>query len=576
MAGDITVRRLVTEWGFDVDQKPLQKFESTLQNLKRGVRVVGAAAATGAASLFGLAKQTSDTAIEMQRGAEAVGMQREEYQLLTQAASRYGVEADDVNDVLGVLSERAREAVNGQQSFRDAFKAAGVQMEELRGAEPEEIFRVTAESMRQLESDTRRLQAAEALLGGELQRKFMPMFQAGAESVDEMTQRLESLGTVMGDEAVQDSRQFESAMFFGRQALQGLANTAGAAALPTINELIGTLLDWFAANRKVIETNLESFIESTGDFVVYAAESLTGLISGIQDLTEAAGGLENILDAVEIAMSVLIGTQIYNGIVGLVGVVSTLAGSFSLASIQAWALNAAVAAIPVAIGALIALVGVLIEDFYRWTQGQESALGDLIEMYPWIGDALQSIADTWELVSTKAVEFYNWTKSTLFETIPSMASRWTTAIWDWITTARNAITGAFEGIWNSVEELFESMISGIADRISGLVSSIAGYASEIPGISGEALQGLAQSIDSFGEFSQGATAGAQGATTAAQQQIFEQQQQANYRLAPTFNVRQRPGEDGRAFADRVSQNQKEELERERRQTADFFSGGVSY
>jgi len=333
MAGDITVRRLVTEWGFDVDQKPLQKFESTLQNLKRGVQVVGAAAATGAASLFGLAKQTSDTAIEMQRGAEAVGMQREEYQLLTQAASRYGVEADDVNDVLAVLSERAREALNGAQGFRDAFKAAGVEMEELRGAEPEEIFRVTAESMRQLESDTRRLQAAEALLGGDLQRRFMPMFQAGAESVDEMTQRLESLGTVMGDEAVQDSRQFESAMFFGRQALQGLANTAGAAALPTINELIGTLLDWFAANRKVIETNLESFIESTGDFVVYAADSLTSLISGIQDLTEEAGGLENILDAVEIAMSVLIGTQIYNGIVGLVGVVSTLAGSFSLASI---------------------------------------------------------------------------------------------------------------------------------------------------------------------------------------------------------------------------------------------------
>jgi len=235
-----------------------------------------------------------------------------------------------------------------------------------------------------------------------------------------------------------------------------------------------------------------------------------------------------------------------------------------------------VAAIPLAIGALIAAVGLLIEDFYRWSQGQESVIGDALENFPMIEKMLIAIGDAIQLAWDVFTGFFEWMGSTLWSSLPDMITSWITSIDDFAAYVWQKLTGAFEGIWSEMKRMFFEEIEIITSQISSLVKAIGGYADSIPGVSSSSFQNLADQLNQISDMASGEGVGAQGATTAAQQQIFEQQQQANYRMAPSFYITQRPGEDGRTFADRVSQNQKEELEREKRQTADFFSGGVSY
>ena len=109
----MTVRELVTTWGFDIDDRPLRELSEHVDHLKETVLHLGELLLGEGASLFGMAEATADAGVEMQRTAEAVGTTTEKFQELQYAAKQWDVESSSLQMGLRHLSQEAVMAMNG-------------------------------------------------------------------------------------------------------------------------------------------------------------------------------------------------------------------------------------------------------------------------------------------------------------------------------------------------------------------------------------------------------------------------------------------------------------------------------
>lgn len=578
MANSVTIRKLVTRWGFDVDDRDLNNFESTIDNLKRGVTAVGAAAASGATTLFGIAKSVADAGDEAAKTSQVVGTTAQEFQELKHAASIADVGVGELRTGLRRGARNFKDFANGEGEARDAIESLGIQVTDANGdlKSQADLIETVAGRFSQMEDGARKTALASEIFGRS-GSKLIPLFNQGADGIQNLRQEARDLGVVMSEDTVNASAEFQDQMHRAWQIIRGLRNSIGAELIPIINDVIEGFRGWVDANRDWIESGLKSAIDDTISFLETFWSVTTSVIGAVDDFAESIGGWEDILDIVQAAIAVLIGTQIYTGISSLVAIVGALASGFSASAVAAWAANAAVAAIPLAIGALIAAVGLLIEDIYRWTQGQESLVGDALENFPLIESIIYAIGDAVQLVWDIFTGLFEWLTSTIWSSVPDMVQNWITSLDDFAAQAWTLLTGAFEGIWDSIENLFFDMISTVTSEISDLVETVGSYADSIPGVSAASFQNLADQLDRVSGLAQGTGAGARGAMTAAQrEQVFQRQQQGNFRFAPTYNVEQRPGEDGEGLAARIDRRRRQDMDRRARQTSQFFGGGEQY
>ncbi|MDA7624669.1 hypothetical protein N8697_00705 [bacterium] len=149
-------------------------------------------------------KEIGEFARQVQNLAPALGMTTDQLQEWEYVFKRAGLEIDDVADAFATLADRTEDALAGTESMIEDFRLVGLNVDQLRGKNPQELFNTFADAVANTEDKNRALASIVRNLGDDLGRKLAPMLMMGKEGMAELRKEAQELGIVMDSENIQE------------------------------------------------------------------------------------------------------------------------------------------------------------------------------------------------------------------------------------------------------------------------------------------------------------------------------------------------------------------------------------
>ena len=412
MAG--IVRELVTLWGFDIDKKPLQELDTGINAIKASLKGVGIATAAVSAgigfllneagkqeqtnvafnTLLGSAELAQKTIAELQAFAAKTPFTLPGIEMNAKQLLGMGIEVDrlvptlkalgDVSAGLSVPLERlalnfgqikAQGKLTGRE-LRD-FAVAGVPLLDVLSKQ----FGKTKEEVQDLVSSGQ--------VGFEdVEKAFIAMTSTGGRFNDLMMAQSKTLFGLL-------SNAEDFVILF----MRGL----GEEILPVAKEVVSETIAWAEANEEIIKSNLKEFLKVLVGFFKDLIRLIMTFKQGMDGIVAVFGGWNNAINLVFKSLTAIMGLGLIAGVGLLAKSVFGLAMAWKAAGIQALFAQVKMAAIPLAIGAVIAAIALLAEDFFAFSQGRDSVFGRLFNGLSEGFDSLGIVAKT--IIGVLAIPF---------------------------------------------------------------------------------------------------------------------------------------------------------------------------
>lgn len=357
----LTISKIVSLWGFQVDDKALVALDQKLQKLKSSVKAVGLSAVGSAASIFGLAHFTGEAGMEIQKASDRIGISVEALQQYQFAARQSGLSNEEFQSSLEGMTKALFDARNGMGTAGPVFSRLGAMIgKDLinRGTSAEEVLLGVADGLRQIQDPMRRIEYAQRVgVGG-----MLPLLLKGSDGIRSMAQEAKALGGVMSGSTVAASVQYHAELERAKTVVLGLRNALGLALFPVLERVMGAFRRWVSANRGWIQMRLaETFrvLETYISRVVTVIEQAARLAD---KGAKMFGGWNRVLKMVTTSLLVMLGIR-----------TAAFVGQMVSAGMALLAFGAegALAAAPfIALGAAILGVIVALQDIYTYTSGK--------------------------------------------------------------------------------------------------------------------------------------------------------------------------------------------------------------
>jgi tape measure domain-containing protein len=386
-----TVRELVTEWGFDIDDRPLKRMDSSIKGIKSTLTTVGIAVGAVGALVGGVfLKQAgqfeqSQIAFETMLGSAERGQALLkdittfaaktpfEIQGLVESSKRllaFGFAADKViptmeslgNISAGVGREKLPQLILALGQVRAATKLRG-----------QELRQFTEAGVPLIEEIAKIKNIAE--------KEVQALVSKGQVSFEDVNAALANLTT--GSGRFSNLMIKQSASLFGvisnlKDNFTILAIEIGQELLPAAKAIANQILDWIDANKELVKTKALRFIQATTKMVKSLFIVFEGIFRILKSVTLAFGGLEKTLlflikafaAFIALKLAVHMGALIINFAIATKNILA-----LGNAALLTWA---KIFLIPLAIGAALVAIGLLIEDIVAFFQGKDSITGRLI------------------------------------------------------------------------------------------------------------------------------------------------------------------------------------------------------
>lgn len=377
-----TLREFVTKWGFDVDDKELKQAETSVKALGETIKTVGAIGLGAAASIFGIVKSVANAGDQAIKTSQKFGIGVEALQEFQYAASLADVESDELNLSLQALSNNSTEAAKGGNNAAKAFGALGVKVTDSSGKlkTNEQLLMELADGFNRLPDGPRKAALAMDVLG-KSGTKLLPLFKDGSKGIAELRKEARDLGVVLDENTALAGENFNDSLTRLMAALTGIKNVVGSELLPVLTSLIDETRAYFVANRAEVVENLREVI---GSLIVFLKQLFVVTKSAIQviiGLTRPFGGLQKIISFATKAMVAFLAVQALSTLGSLAIALKGLVTGFTLFGNAALLAQAKALLIPLAIGALIALIALIVEDIYQFFTGGDSVFGLVVEQF---------------------------------------------------------------------------------------------------------------------------------------------------------------------------------------------------
>ncbi|MFA9271616.1 MAG: hypothetical protein ACEQSX_12825, partial [Baekduiaceae bacterium] len=395
----------------DADQDGLDKFDEGLERAKGHAqdligflaKVATAAAAVAGAALY-QANATAQNALAVERQAAALGLTTDAYQELAYATGKYGVEASDLADAFGQISQLAGQAAGGSEQTAAAFEQLGISIADIKASTPEQLFNQIADGLAGVTDTTTRLSLAGTLLGEDLSKKLGPLLLKGSAGVAALRREAHTLGVVLTKEDIVAAAEFSDRTAKLGGVVTSLRKEIGLALIPGLVKVADKILAWYDANEEVIKQKID-----------YYADKITDAFNAVADafvkVDTAIGGADGWATLLAIVTGLAGTGGVAYVVTKIVLLVSALASAASGLVTFVGGGEAAAAIVAVIAGALAQLVimfGLLgsaflvLEDFYTLVQGGDSVMGRLIERYRESSTLLGALVRWWEALANLA------------------------------------------------------------------------------------------------------------------------------------------------------------------------------
>ena len=352
----MTIAELVTKYTFEIDDGPLNKVQDKVSNLVGFVGKLALAGTAAATAVFGMAKATADAGDQALATSQKLGISVENLTRLQFAAKLANLDVGQFNGGLRFLSKNAAEAAKGSGDTADAFKKLGVNVKDANGGlrPNNEILLDVAAKMKSMPDGINKT-ALSMKIFGKSGADLIPLLNEGADGIQRMMNRSDELGATISTELAQASDEFNDSLDEMLSGMGGIQKMVGSKLIPVLTPMIQLITKWIIENKKIIAQKLEFVFEKLMMFAKGVWVIFQGIYRVTSGLINIFGGLENVANGVIAAFMIISGSAILYGIGALALAVKGLAIYFTMA-------NAAALAIPLAIGAIIAIVALLIED----------------------------------------------------------------------------------------------------------------------------------------------------------------------------------------------------------------------
>jgi len=463
-----TLRELVTTWGFDIDEKPLRRMDASINGIKSTLSTVGIAiGAVGAAvggiflrqaGIFEQAQIAFETMLGSADRAKVLlkdittfaAKTPFEIQGLIESSKRllaFGFAADQIiptmeslgNISAGVGREKLPQLILALGQVRAATKLRG-----------QELRQFTEAGVPLIEEIAKMRNIAE--------KEVQDLVSRGEVSFQDVNQALKNLTTGSGRFANLMIKQSKS--LFGiisnlKDNFTILAIEIGQDLLPEAKKIATQILEWIDANKELLKQRVLRFVQA----LVKMAKSLFSVLENVflilKSLTLAFGGLENVLLTLIRAFSAFIALKLAFYIGSLVANIGMVTAAFAKMGAAGLLAQAKLLLIPIAIGAAIAAIALIIEDIVSYFQGKDSITGRIVQQmqknFPEAVVFIKDLFGFWKEQVLLVVDVFK-------------------LIWAWMKKIAGFATNFFKPVIEVMNNMVRSILNflGITGKLAGL------------------------------------------------------------------------------------------------------------
>lgn len=236
--------------------------ETTAAAKKFGVALGAAFVAAGTAAAVAI-KSAIDNADELSKSAQKIGVTTEALSALAYAAQLADVDLGTLQGGLARLTKFQNDAAMGTEKNIALFDALGISFKNADGTlrNTEEVFRDFAKVFQALPDGANKTALALDVFGRS-GANLIPLLNGGADGLDAMREKAESLGIVIDTQTGKAAEEFNDRLADLQLAASGLATAVAAELLPDLNRLTDELQagtasgDGFAATAENVANGI--------------------------------------------------------------------------------------------------------------------------------------------------------------------------------------------------------------------------------------------------------------------------------------------------------------------------------
>jgi hypothetical protein len=303
-------------------------------------------------------------------------------QELQYASNIAGISQGEFEMSIRQLANGAQDAARGVGTFAQAYQKLGINpVDHGKLKQTDQILMEMADRFSRMPDSLEKTALANDIFGRSGMR-LIPFLNRGAAGIAALRAEAESLGVVLDEQSVKQSEEFNISLKRLWASITGIKNQIGVGLMPAITGIIEDMRAWVAQNKELIKSTLQEYIKGTVALLKTMYTYAKSGVEAIKGLAGAFGGLNKILKTVTITLCLFIGLSILHSI-GLIaqGVYGLVAAFWALsaAEMAAAAAGAAASALPLLIGGAIVGLLFVLEDLWRYSRGDKSVFGLLVE-----------------------------------------------------------------------------------------------------------------------------------------------------------------------------------------------------
>jgi hypothetical protein len=360
----------VLEW--DVDNEGVKTFNKNIAQVTDLAKKAAAAIAGVTAAATGFAVITNKQTAINANLAESVGLSAESYDAWSGLMKQVGFEGERVLDMVEEMNNKLGE-LKGLGEFisaEESLQMLGIRFKEIRDLAPEEQFLKILSTAKEMEDQQKAVSAVDMLMGGEANRVlgFLRTMDGDLEDIIKRRLQLNLLDREARDSAIKFTQVWSDFEALIASIGAQFSGVLGEFITPLVNELI----DWAVANREIIKSDIQEFVEVLVKVIKTAVKWIKTFAEWVRKTVDFLGGLKNVIKLTAMAFAAFGIVKITMGIVAFTKAVKA-------ATLAQTLMNAAVAFLPTLIALAIVAIGLIAEDLYQFFTDGESVTGKFID-----------------------------------------------------------------------------------------------------------------------------------------------------------------------------------------------------
>lgn len=427
------VDELVTLLSFKTSpgtEKAIKSIKDGIDTLKSEVTKWAAAATAAGAATSAFLLSASDKAIELQKLSQSTNLSTDSLQQWQYAAEAVGASSAAVTSDLESLLKTMSSPIPGELNMELMMLGVSVHNAsgQLRGAD--EVLKDVGDKLNKM-SSARAVQWAERV---GISNDTLMLLKQGRQGLSELFEEAQLVGAIIPEDAINRGAELSKSIKTLKTVFQALGNSIALS---------------FAPNLKKVVDNFKQFLINNADFV------RQGLGVTIDGVSRGFGRFWDILVKIKDGFVALL--QPMQPFLKNMDAVKVVAGLVTGALAGFLALMAPAIIQFAAVGAAIAGVSLVIEDFITWLQGGESVIGDIVNAFSNWMDKFPELKEDLKSVGQVFADVFN--------AIPSLIDKCIEKIEDMFPVINKILSGlgkvidfVYEGAKTAGETLTEGAL----------------------------------------------------------------------------------------------------------------------